>query len=61
MDFYHDVHDWLGGYPYETALPSEVETELAALGFKLERFIAQPMSRGILSAGCDEYVYRLLN
>jgi cyclopropane fatty-acyl-phospholipid synthase-like methyltransferase len=20
MDFYHDVHDWLGGYPYETTL-----------------------------------------
>jgi SAM-dependent methyltransferase len=61
MDFHHDVHDWLGGYPYETALPSEVETELAALGFKPERVIAQPMTRGFLSAGCDEYVYRLLN
>ena len=18
MDFFHDVHDWLGGYPYES-------------------------------------------
>ena len=25
MDFYHDVHDWLGGYPYETAPVFEVE------------------------------------
>ena len=21
MDFYHDVHDWLGGWPYESILP----------------------------------------
>ena len=24
MDFYHDVHDWLGGYPYEAALADEI-------------------------------------
>jgi 2-polyprenyl-3-methyl-5-hydroxy-6-metoxy-1,4-benzoquinol methylase len=58
MDFYHDVHDWLGGYPYETALASEVEAELTALGFKQERVFVEP-TRGILSAVCDEYVYRL--
>ena len=25
MDFWYDVIDWIGGYPYEYALPSEVE------------------------------------
>ncbi len=54
MNFYHDVHDWLGGYPYETALASEVEARLAGLGFKAERVFAR-RRRGI---GCDEYVYR---
>src|SRR5574337_527310 len=24
MDFYHDVHDWLGGYPYESISSHEV-------------------------------------
>ena len=23
MDFYHDVHDWMGGYPYESISPDE--------------------------------------
>jgi predicted RNA methylase len=58
MDFYHDVHDWLGGYPYETALAPEVEAKLAGLGFKAERVFARPISHGILGSGCDEYVYR---
>jgi 2-polyprenyl-6-hydroxyphenyl methylase/3-demethylubiquinone-9 3-methyltransferase len=58
MDFYHDVHDWLGGYPYETTLAPQVEAKLANLGFKAERVFARPMSSGILGSGCDEYVYR---
>ena len=24
MDYYHDVHDWLGGYPCETILSTEL-------------------------------------
>lgn len=59
MDFYHDVHDWLGGYPYETALAPEVASKLANLGFKAERVFARPISVGVFGSGCDEYVYRL--
>ncbi|MGL5167211.1 MAG: class I SAM-dependent methyltransferase [Afipia sp.] len=58
MDFEHDVHDWLGGYPYESALAPEVDRRLAALGFKAERVFARPKSSGIFGSGCDEYVYR---
>jgi SAM-dependent methyltransferase len=58
MDFYHNVHDWLGGYPYETTLAPEVEANLAGLGFKAERVFARAISSGILGSGCDEYVYR---
>jgi hypothetical protein len=56
MNFYHDVHDWLGGYPYETALAPEVDARLAGLGFKAERVVARSIRRGI-RFGCDEYVY----
>jgi 2-polyprenyl-6-hydroxyphenyl methylase/3-demethylubiquinone-9 3-methyltransferase len=59
MDFLHDVHDWLGGYPYETALAPEVERQMKALGFRPERVFAQPKTRGLLGTACDEYVYRL--
>ena len=59
MDFYHDVHDWLGGYPYETALAPEVASKLTKLGFKAERVFARPLSMGVFGSGCDEYVYRL--
>jgi len=58
MDFYHDVHDWLGGYPYETTLAPEVDARLANLGFKAERVFARSINSGILGSGCDEYVYR---
>jgi 2-polyprenyl-3-methyl-5-hydroxy-6-metoxy-1,4-benzoquinol methylase len=57
MDFYHDIHDWLGGYPYETALAPEVEARLVSLGFKAERVFARSIRKGI-RFGCDEYVYR---
>ncbi len=58
MDFYHDVHDWLGGYPYETALAPEIEAKLTHLGFEAERVFALPVQLGIFGSGCDEYVYR---
>jgi hypothetical protein len=59
MNFYHDIHDWLGGYPYETALASEVEARLVGLGSKADRVFADPkMRKGIFGSGNDEYVYR---
>lgn len=58
MDYYHDVHDWLGGYPYEMTTAPEVDARMAALGFKIERMFAQPVGSGLLGSGCDEYVYR---
>ena len=59
MDFYHDVHDWLGGSPYETTLAPEVDAKLTDLGFRMERSFVQPKSIGLFGSGCDEYVYRL--
>lgn len=63
MRFDHDVHDWLGGFPYETATPEEVESTLRELGFRRlrckthrGRFLGRDL--GLLGSGCDEYVYQ---
>jgi SAM-dependent methyltransferase len=57
MDCFHDVHDWLGGYPYESISPIQVGQELANLGFTHVRSKVKPYSIGLLGSGCDEYVY----
>lgn len=65
MDFYHDAHDWLGGYPYESILPSEVDKIMCELGlipvraFVHESRFSRRFGRhhGLLGSGCDEYVY----
>ena len=33
MDFMHDVHDWMGGYPYDRSCAPEVEALMRPLGF----------------------------
>ncbi|MBS0472150.1 MAG: class I SAM-dependent methyltransferase [Proteobacteria bacterium] len=56
MSWSHDVHDWLGGYPYESASPDEVTQFLKGLGFEIVRECVQPPSIGIWGSGCDEFV-----
>ncbi len=63
MDFYHDVHDWMGGWPYETISPKEVAALMNGLGFspvrafvRYGRFLGR--DSGVFGSGCDEYVYR---
>ena len=58
MDFLHDVHDWLGGYPYQSILAPEVDRLMAQLNFDAVRVFARPREFGLLGSGCDEYVYR---
>jgi 2-polyprenyl-6-hydroxyphenyl methylase/3-demethylubiquinone-9 3-methyltransferase len=64
MDYYHDVHDWMGGWPYESISPEEVERHMRALGFEMvRRFVSRGRFHrhtGLLGSGCDEYVYRRL-
>ncbi len=60
MDFDHDVHDWLGGYPYESISAQEVDDTMRAHGFAMRRRFVQTALKhriGILGSGCDEYVY----
>lgn len=59
MDWHHDVHDWLGGYPYESVLPLEVETFLKAEGFVFETVLENCAGGiGVFGTGCDEFVAR---
>lgn len=59
MDWDHDVHDWLGGWPYESATAGEVTAHLAVLGFAAES-IHEHAARagGLFGSHCDEYVFR---
>lgn len=60
MEFHTDVHDWLGGYPYESIAPAELRRFLGTLGLEeIRSFIAPGGRSGLLGSGCDEYVFRL--
>jgi SAM-dependent methyltransferase len=58
MDFAHDVHDWLGGYPYESIGPAEVDKLITRNGFRQIQARLHGNRIGLFGSGCDEYVYR---
>ena len=52
MDFYYDVVDWVGGYPYEYASIGEVESFVEQMGFKkIKSILAQ------VPTGCNEFIF----
>jgi SAM-dependent methyltransferase len=58
MNFVHDVHDWMGGYPYESISAPEVDALMRRLGFARLHGMATPTTIGFFGSGCDEYLYR---
>jgi 2-polyprenyl-6-hydroxyphenyl methylase/3-demethylubiquinone-9 3-methyltransferase len=59
MDYDHDVHDWMGGYPYESVSPRQADKFRAGLGFEPVRtFALNRTPVGIFGSGNDEYVWR---
>jgi SAM-dependent methyltransferase len=52
MDFWYDVIDWLGGYPYEYARAEDVVEFVEPLGPELERIV-----RPRAFTGCNEFVF----
>lgn len=52
MDFYYDVVDWIGGYPYEYASAEELIKFVEAKGFKLLLF-----KPAWVQTGNNEYVF----
>lgn len=57
MDFWHDVDDWLGGYPYQSATNAEVIRFARARGFRLSDRSSTKRTIGLFGAGCCEYVF----
>ena len=59
MDYFRDVDDWLGGYPYESILPRECRDFVEDLGFSLvkENVMTERVAL-TTSSGCDEWVFR---
>lgn len=59
MDVVRDIHDWMGGYPYESASPAEVLPFMKERGFEhVETVPFRPPLRGLFGSGCTEYVFR---
>lgn len=52
MSVWHDVDDWIGGYPFEVAKPEEIFDFFRQQGFILERL--KTCAGGM---GCNEYVF----
>jgi SAM-dependent methyltransferase len=58
MDFDCDVHDWLGGWPYESITAAGVDELLGSLRFERRRmFGPEGVGLGAVAVGCNEYVY----
>ncbi len=56
MSAWHDVVDWIGGYPFEVAKPEEVFHFFRDFGFVLRRL--KTCAGGL---GCNEFVFRKVN
>jgi len=52
MSRWHDIVDWVGGYPYEVAAPEEIFDFYRARGFTLTT-----LKCGGVGLGCNEYVF----
>jgi len=52
MSYWHDLIDWIGGYPFEVAKPEEVFGFLYAKGFQLQRL--KTCAGGL---ACNEFVF----
>ncbi len=52
MNFWYDVIDWIGGYPYEYATRDEVEAFMKKQGFTLKH-----CATAQVPTGCNEFVF----
>ncbi len=53
MSRWHDMVDWVGGYPFEVAAPDSIFDFYRARGYTLERLIVR-------GSGCNEYVFAVM-
>ncbi|GLC27484.1 SAM-dependent methyltransferase [Roseisolibacter agri] len=60
MSLDHDIHDWMGGYPYESIGPVALRRFVEPLGFEVVQQWARPGGIGLFGSGCDEHLFRRL-
>jgi len=53
MDFYYNVVDWVGGYPYEYASIGELVGLVEALGYRCEKCLPAQVP-----TGCNQFIFR---
>jgi len=53
MDFFHDVVDWVGGYPYEYANDEQIRSFVTSRDFEQTKF--RPAH---VPTGCNEFVFK---
>lgn len=53
MSRWHDIIDWVGGYPYEVATPEQIFNFYRKQGFTLTN-----LKCGKVGLGCNEFVFR---
>jgi len=53
MDFYYDIIDWVGGYPYEYAYRDSLINFVESLGFVCEKVISAQVP-----TGCNEFIFK---
>jgi hypothetical protein len=51
MSRWHDLIDWVGGYPFEVAKPDQVFNFYRSQGFQLLQLV-------VAGSGCNQYVLR---
>lgn len=51
MSAWHDVVDWIGGYPFEVATPERIFDFFRQKGYRLERLTT------CIGSGCNQYVF----
>jgi len=53
MDFFYNVVDWVGGYPYEYASKAEALALIEPMGFRCVKFVPSQVP-----TGCNEFVFQ---
>ena len=56
MSYWHDLVDWVGGYPFEVAKPEEIFNFWQKRGYTLQRLTTQGGGHG-----CNEFTFRKAN
>jgi 2-polyprenyl-6-hydroxyphenyl methylase/3-demethylubiquinone-9 3-methyltransferase len=58
MSWIHDIRDWVGGYPYESASTEAIVSFVEARGFRLERSFGTTPDFGLFGTHCGEWSFR---